>query len=568
MNYEILFKKTSSMKSADLDIGYLDETNEERIKQKMKYEKLNNNNLHINQKLELSKENKIKKLNSLEYIAKEDYGKIFAGGFIRKDLLIIGGIAPEKMNKEKIQNDVSKIIKQHYKIHKAYKNNGNDLIGHKLVLSFDKNFTERIKKNGLNPDYELKNIVKKTMTAYQKKFVKNNKPDEIGYVYGLHHDTDNLHAHILLLNKTKNGQLVGMSQQLKNKIVKEDRNNHIDFVKNFEQKQINYLNNKMDKLENNNLISQSNNEKLNEDNKEIIINIGADGKEINENINIINDEIYENIDNKMPEIPFDKFKPSEQIKPEIKKYADDKISKINFKSSNIIDKINNSIQQTLTNIPVDENTPDEIKELNKFNRALSKLIRNISKLNFSKHTPPKYDVMTNKTEYLKNRIIPKTKLQTKQKNVNLSLPQKNFYKNRFQQNKIHQINKIKLDINIIDNNLNLKLNLNKQQELIRQKNNLIIQQKKLVEDFNRHQRQLLMNLSLKQLYEINKAELLKKKKANLDCSYEQDWLKEYNNNRPRAFVTDNKRYSKHKKKKFELTKLKIKTRKKQFKMKI
>ena len=48
------------------------------------------------------------------------------------------------------------------------------------------------------------------------RFKENFYPeDRIGYAYGIHHDTDNLHMHVFLLPRTEKGKRVGFSDQLK-----------------------------------------------------------------------------------------------------------------------------------------------------------------------------------------------------------------------------------------------------------------------------------------------------------------------------------------------------------------
>jgi hypothetical protein len=46
------------------------------------------------------------------------------------------------------------------------------------------------------------------MRSFEEKF---HAGDSIGYSYGLHHDTDNLHAHIFIHPRTREGIFVGMS---------------------------------------------------------------------------------------------------------------------------------------------------------------------------------------------------------------------------------------------------------------------------------------------------------------------------------------------------------------------
>ena len=49
------------------------------------------------------------------------------------------------------------------------------------------------------------------MRSFQENF---HPGDSVGYSYGLHHDTDNLHAHVFIHPRTRQGEFVGMSEQL------------------------------------------------------------------------------------------------------------------------------------------------------------------------------------------------------------------------------------------------------------------------------------------------------------------------------------------------------------------
>ena len=61
---------------------------------------------------------------------------------------------------------------------------------------------------GINPDQVLHSTMKKVMRRFNEKFHSN---DSIGYAYGLHHDTANLHVHLAICPRTENGSYVGCS---------------------------------------------------------------------------------------------------------------------------------------------------------------------------------------------------------------------------------------------------------------------------------------------------------------------------------------------------------------------
>ena len=61
---------------------------------------------------------------------------------------------------------------------------------------------------GINPDQVLHSTMKKVMRRFNERFHPN---DSIGYAYGLHHDTANLHVHVAICPRTENGSYVGCS---------------------------------------------------------------------------------------------------------------------------------------------------------------------------------------------------------------------------------------------------------------------------------------------------------------------------------------------------------------------
>ena len=61
---------------------------------------------------------------------------------------------------------------------------------------------------GINPDQVLHSTMKKVMRRFNERF---HSSDSIGYAYGLHHDTANLHVHVAICPRTENGSHVGCS---------------------------------------------------------------------------------------------------------------------------------------------------------------------------------------------------------------------------------------------------------------------------------------------------------------------------------------------------------------------
>ena len=59
---------------------------------------------------------------------------------------------------------------------------------------------------GIDPGRVLQSTLKKIMGKFSERF---HSADSIGYAYGLHHDTDNLHIHVALCPRTATGAYVG-----------------------------------------------------------------------------------------------------------------------------------------------------------------------------------------------------------------------------------------------------------------------------------------------------------------------------------------------------------------------
>jgi len=81
-------------------------------------------------------------------------------------------------------------------------------IAHRLVFSISKEQHDALTDAGINPDQVLHSTMKKVMRSFNERFHPN---DSIGYAYGLHHDTANLHVHVAICPRTENGSSVGCS---------------------------------------------------------------------------------------------------------------------------------------------------------------------------------------------------------------------------------------------------------------------------------------------------------------------------------------------------------------------
>jgi hypothetical protein len=145
----------------------------------------------------------------LPYLAKDDLGKVYVRGFLHDGVAqnIDGTFRhPGSLSTAELIGQLSKAWKTH-----ARKNRGTHISHQRLVFSMSKEFHDAIVQTGRNPDMVLRGAVERTMRSFQEKF---HPGDSVGYSYGLHHDTDNLHAHVFIHPRTRDGEFVGMSEQL------------------------------------------------------------------------------------------------------------------------------------------------------------------------------------------------------------------------------------------------------------------------------------------------------------------------------------------------------------------
>lgn len=212
MKWGYILEKTSTVKSR-IDIDYLDETSDLKASYTQK---------NSGETIKEVKNKTVQKLNDIEYLTKEEQGQVHAGGFLRDQLLSKGGPSPGALDNNTRKKKITRAISKHISEFGRWRG----ACAHKIVLSMDAKMNKKIKAAGLNPDKVLISHMKKIMRDFQIKF---HPGDRIGYAYGLHHDTDNLHAHIYLVNRTENGKHVGFSKPLKGKVDKQKRNNHMGF---------------------------------------------------------------------------------------------------------------------------------------------------------------------------------------------------------------------------------------------------------------------------------------------------------------------------------------------------
>ena len=148
----------------------------------------------------------------LPYLAKDDLGKIQVRGFLHDRVAQNpdGSFThPSSLETE----DTIRRLRSAWTAH-AKKCRSTDVSHHRLVFSMSSEFHDALVRGGRNPDMALRGIIEQSMRSLQEKF---HPGDSVGYSYGLHHDTDNLHAHVFIHPRTREGDFVGLSEQLQRK---------------------------------------------------------------------------------------------------------------------------------------------------------------------------------------------------------------------------------------------------------------------------------------------------------------------------------------------------------------
>ncbi|MEZ5406218.1 MAG: hypothetical protein R3F23_08655 [Verrucomicrobiia bacterium] len=206
MKNGIILAKKSTW-SSRLDLDYLDEKSELKQRQQENF---------IGQKLRQFS----------DYASKETVGQVHAAGFFH---FKVGQnndgtfTSPPQLSNEERKKRIAQVWHEHLKNHPSK----GSVIQHRLVFSMSQPMHDALLKNNLNPDAVLHQSMKKVMRQFQEKF---HQGDAIGYAYGFHHDTRNLHVHVALCPRTKEGRYVGCSTSRNPKV--SGNRNQLDFIRN------------------------------------------------------------------------------------------------------------------------------------------------------------------------------------------------------------------------------------------------------------------------------------------------------------------------------------------------
>ncbi len=144
-----------------------------------------------------------------DYASKETLGQVHAGGFLHHSIRINPdgtSTAPSQLSNAERKHRITETWQKH--LARFPSTARRPVIAHRLVFSMSKEQHDALTDAGINPDQVLHSTMKKVMRRFNERFHPN---DSVGYAYGIHHDTANLHVHVAICPRTENGSYVGCS---------------------------------------------------------------------------------------------------------------------------------------------------------------------------------------------------------------------------------------------------------------------------------------------------------------------------------------------------------------------
>jgi hypothetical protein len=192
-NGQIFAHKSTARGSLDLE--YLDETSRRKVS--------------LRERADMDQQIGKKLKHFTDYASKETLGQVHAGGFLHHSIRINpdGTItAPSQLSNAERKHRITETWQKH--LGKFSSTAKRPVIAHRLVFSMSKEQHDALTDAGINPDQVLHSTMKKVMRRFNERFHPN---DSVGYAYGIHHDTANLHVHVAICPRTENGSYVGCS---------------------------------------------------------------------------------------------------------------------------------------------------------------------------------------------------------------------------------------------------------------------------------------------------------------------------------------------------------------------
>ena len=190
----MIFARKTTWRSR-LDLEYLDETSSRKVSARQQQDE------------GLKRTRPLRQF--ADYASKETFGQVHAGGFLHHLILINedgSRTAPSQLTNDERKRRISEAWFEHIRKFPTFSKN--PVIQHRLVFSMSREMHDKLVDAGINPDRVLQSVTKKIMGKFNQWF---HPADSIGYAYGIHHDTDNLHIHVALCPRTARGAYVGCS---------------------------------------------------------------------------------------------------------------------------------------------------------------------------------------------------------------------------------------------------------------------------------------------------------------------------------------------------------------------
>jgi hypothetical protein len=142
-------------------------------------------------------------LAGIDYLTKEETGKVSVYGFLREDISRMAGLQPDRLDNDTRVIACHNAWLQRMEAHKEAKK-----FGHKFVLSLDPRFCALMAAAGRDVDALLIEGFRTVLRRYQEKYYPG---DKLGYLAGIHHDRKHIHAHVLLFPFTERGKNLNVS---------------------------------------------------------------------------------------------------------------------------------------------------------------------------------------------------------------------------------------------------------------------------------------------------------------------------------------------------------------------
>ncbi|MGB7838700.1 MAG: hypothetical protein WBL40_11385, partial [Terrimicrobiaceae bacterium] len=178
-----------------LDLEYLDETSSRKVS--------------LRERADMEQQIGRKLKNFTDYASKEALGQVHAGGFLHHEVRRNrdgSSTAPAQLQNAERKRRITEAWQHH--LEKFPSQASRPVIAHRLIFSMSKEQHDALVAAGISPDRVLHSSLKKAMRRFAEKF---HPGDSIGYAYGLHHDTEHLHAHVAICPRTAKGRYVGCS---------------------------------------------------------------------------------------------------------------------------------------------------------------------------------------------------------------------------------------------------------------------------------------------------------------------------------------------------------------------